>query len=345
MQEQFIIGILLGVLAGLVNGVFLLPMRYTHEWAWENTWLLFTIFSTGIFPWIAALVGVPNLLSVLRESPITFLLPGIVAGLVWGVAQVMYGLGLGMVGVAIGSAVVGCTSTMAGTIGPMLVYGGGQVSRSAIVYLMLAVGFILAGIIVYGRSGARKEREAAGKEQVRQVVQGSFKTGLVICLSTGALGTAFVYGSKSSAGLVQAALDAGASSRMVAEFAALLVTFNAGMIPGIIYSVYKLNKNQTWGAFWKPGVGPWNVSLAVVMAALWYGGILMYNSSGVKLGPALGPSISFALFAGGTVFFASLFGWLAGEWRGASAGTIRGFALGMSLIVAAIMIIAFRVSV
>src|SRR3990172_5841700 len=103
MQEQFLLGILLGLLAGLVNGVFLLPMRYTRGWAWENTWLLFTIISTGILPWVAA---------------------------------------------------------------------------------------------------------------------------------------------------------------------------------------------------------------------LWYGGILMYNSSGVKLGRHLGPSISFALFAGGTVLFASLFGWLAGEWKG-----------------------------
>ena len=345
MQEQFFIGILLGILAGVVNGVFLLPMRYTRDWAWENAWLLFTILSTGIFPWIAALVGVPHVWDVLRDSPMSFFLPGIVAGLVWGTAQVMYGQGLGMVGVAIGSAVVGCTSTTFGTIGPMIVYGGTHVSRSAVVYLLLAVGLILAGILIYGRSGARKERELAGEAQVKQVVEGSFKTGLAICLVTGALGTAFVYGSKSSAGLVEAALAAGASSRLTAEFAALLVTFNAGMIPGIIFSVYKLNKNKTWGAFRNPAVWLWNGSLAALMAALWYGGILMYNSSGVKLGPSLGPSISFALFAGGTVFFASLFGWMAGEWKGASAGTIRGFVLGMALIVSAILIIAFRVSV
>lgn len=345
MQEQFFLGILLGVLAGLVNGVFLLPMRYTRDWAWENTWLLFTVISTGILPWAAALVGVPNLLAMFRGIPLTFLLPGLAAGLIWGVAQVMYGLGLGMVGVAIGSAIIGCTSIMAGTLGPMLVYSGGHVSSSSAIALLVAVGLILLGILVYGRSGARKERELAGKEQLKQVVEGSFRTGLLICLFTGGLGTAFIYGSKSSAGLVEAALAAGASSRLYAEFAALLVTFNAGMIPGIIYSVYKLNKNGTWGMYKKPGIGLWNVALAVVMSALWYGGLLMYNSSGVLLGRALGPSISFALFAGGTIFFASLFGWLAGEWKGASAATIRGFVAGMSLIVVAVLIIAFRVSV
>ena len=345
MQEQFFFGILLGLLAGLVNGVFLLPMRYTRGWAWENTWLLFTIISTGVLPWVAALVGIPNLLDVLLGSPIAFLLPGIIAGLVWGTAQVMYGLGLGMVGVAVGNAVVACTSTTAGTIGPMIVYGGSQASRSAVLYLLVAVGLILAGILIYGKSGARKESELAGKEQVSQVVAGSFKKGLIICLITGVLGTSFVYGAKSSAGLVDLALASGTSSRLYAEFAALLVTFNAGMIPGIVYSVVKLNRNKTWGAYRNPATWLWNAALAAVMAALWYGGILMYNSSGVKLGSNLGPSISFALFAGGTVLFASLFGWLAGEWKGASSSTIRGFVIGMALIVSAILIIAFGVSV
>lgn len=345
MQEQFVWGIVLGLLAGLVNGVFLLPMRYTRVWAWENTWIVFTIVSTGILPWVAALMAVPNLTRVLWESSFTYLIPGLMAGSIWGIAQVMYGRGLGMVGIAIGSAVVACTSTLAGTLGPMLVYARGQVSTDAAVYFLGAVALILTGIYLYGKSGGQKERETEGKEKVKQVVSGSFRTGLTICLITGALGTAFIYGSKSSAGLVENALAAGASSRLFAEFAALVVTFNAGMIPGVVYSIYKLSKNRTWGNFRTTSALAWNVFLAVAMAALWYGGILMYNSSGVKLGRALGPSISFALFAGGTVFFASLFGWIAGEWRGASAKTIRGFIIGMSFIVAAILVIAFKVNV
>jgi L-rhamnose-H+ transport protein len=343
MQDRFLLGLLVGVLAGLMNGVFLLPMRYTRNWAWENTWLVFTILSTGILPWVAALVGVPNLMVVLRETPVRYLLPGLVAGGVWGIAQVLYGLGLGMVGIAIGSAVVACTSTMAGTLGPMLVYADGQVSGETVFYFLLAVVVILGGIYMYGRSGVQKERETASKGKPLQVVAGSFRTGLVICLTTGVLGTAFIYGAKSSSGLVGEALAAGAPSRLTAEFVSLLVTFNAGMVPGVIYSIYRLGKKGTWSAFRDTRVLLWNLSSALVMAVLWYSGILMYNSSGVMLGFALGPSISFALFAGGTVLFASLFGWMAGEWKGASAKTVQGFVIGMSLIVLAILVIAFKV--
>jgi hypothetical protein len=44
------------------------------------------------------------------------------------------------------------------------------------------------------------------------------------------------------------------------------------------------------------------------------------------------------------VLFANLFGWLAGEWKGASRPTIRGFVIGMALVVAAILVIAFGVN-
>ncbi|HZP00731.1 MAG TPA: L-rhamnose/proton symporter RhaT [Terriglobia bacterium] len=342
MEFNFAEGVVLGLLAGLVNGVFLLPMRYMKKWEWENTWLIFTILSTGVLPWVAALLAVPNLLSVFRSSPASVFIPGLVGGAIWGVAQVLYGLGLGMVGVAVGSAVVACTSTIAGTVGPMLVYAPERLFSSASLLLLLAIALILSGIYLYGKAGVRKEKETTGKDVAKQVVSGSFKTGLAICLVTGALGTAFVYGGEVKA-LMDAAVAAGAGS-IFAKYPGFVVTFNAGMLPGVIYSIYKLNKNKTWSAYWKSGAVLWNLGSATVMAVLWYGGILMYGMSGKKIGAGMGPSIAFALFASGTVLFANLFGWLAGEWKGASRPTIRGFVIGMALVVAAILVIAFGVN-
>jgi L-rhamnose-H+ transport protein len=342
MSSVFALGILWGILAGLVNGIFLLPMRYTQKWAWENVWLFFTILSTGILPIVAAVVAVPHFIVVFRESPFSYFVPGIIAGGIWGIAQVMYGLGLGIVGIAIGSAVVACTSTIAGTLGPILAYAPSKLFSSASLVLLVAITLIVAGIYLYSKAGARKEKETAGKDLRKQVVSGSLRAGLTICLSTGALGTAFIYGGKSSAGLVEAAKTAGASSSY-AFYIAYMVTFNAGMIPGLVYSVYKLTKNKTTQNFLSGEVFLWNFFLALLMALLWYGGILMYGMSSEKMG-RLGPSIAFALFASGTVLFANLFGWLAGEWKGASRETIGGFVKGMALIVLAILIIAFGVS-
>src|ERR1051325_2616650 len=115
---SFAVGITMGLLAGLVNGIFLLPMRYTKKWAWENTWLFFSILSPVAFPWLATLVAGPHLAGVLRLIPLSAYIPALLAGLVWGVAQVMYGLSCGIVGIAIGSAAISCTAIIAGVLGP-----------------------------------------------------------------------------------------------------------------------------------------------------------------------------------------------------------------------------------
>ncbi len=110
MQGQPILGISMGVVAGLVNGIFLLPTRYARKWAWENLWLIFALLSTLLFPWVAARVAVPHLIAIFRAIPLRSLAPGLIAGTVWGIAQVLYGLG---VGIAIGSTLIMCMAILA----------------------------------------------------------------------------------------------------------------------------------------------------------------------------------------------------------------------------------------
>jgi L-rhamnose-H+ transport protein len=338
MNGNFAVGLLCGIFAGVVNGVFLLPMRYTRKWAWENTWLFFTIFSTGLIPCVFALLAVPHVFSLVRHSPLSFLLPGLVAGLIWGIAQVMYGLGVGILGVAVGSAVISTTSTISGVFGPIIVYSPGRLFSSGSLILLTALLLIIAGIIDYARAGRRKEQELKGQDAPKQVVSGKFQTGFVICLVCGVLGTAFIYGGKSSTGLVEAARAAGAAPTF-AFYIAYMVTFNAGMIPGLIYSLYKLKTNHTAAQFRASGCFLWNMTLAFIMGLLWYSGILMYGMGSEKMG-RFGPSIAFVLFGGGTILWANLFGWLAGEWKGASRNTVRGFLLGMVTLIAAIVLVA-----
>jgi len=332
------VGILMGLLCGLLNGIFLLPMRYVKNWAWENVWLLFTILSTGLFPWIAAWIAVPHVAHVFRSVPLAAFVPGVLAGLVWGIAQVMYGLSCGMVGIAIGSAVISCTAIISGTMGPLIVYAPSKLFSSSSLVLLVATCLIVAGIYMYGKAGTIKERETAGTSQ-KQIVAGSFRLGLVLCLICGVLGTAFVYGGKSSTGLLEAAKAAGAPP-LLAFYVAFVVTFNAGAVPGILFSLYKLIKNKTSRNFARSGAFLWNLVMATAMGLLWYSALLLYGMASGELGK-LGASVAFALFSSGTILFANLFGWLAGEWKGASRKTIQGFIKGMVFIVGAILIIAF----
>ena len=58
------LGFLLVILAGVLNGSFALPMKRTSKWAWENTWLVYSIVGMVVVNWAIALHTVPELATV-----------------------------------------------------------------------------------------------------------------------------------------------------------------------------------------------------------------------------------------------------------------------------------------
>jgi L-rhamnose-H+ transport protein len=160
-------------------------------------------------------------------------------------------------------------------------------------------------------------------------------------LITGPLGTVFIYGMGSSTGLLRATAATGANPMFVG-CVALALTFSVGFIANLTYCLYKLRQNRTFARYANRSEFVRNSSLAFLMAVMWYSGLLLYGGAAVKMG-RMGPSIGFGLFVSGTVLFANFLGWRAGEWKGASSSTVRGFLQGMILIVMAIFVIALGV--
>lgn len=76
------IGIASLIAAGITNASFTLPMKYARKWAWENTWLAWTLLALIALPLVVTLVTVPKLFTVYRSAPPAIVLE--VAGLVRG---------------------------------------------------------------------------------------------------------------------------------------------------------------------------------------------------------------------------------------------------------------------
>jgi L-rhamnose-H+ transport protein len=224
----------------------------------------------------------------------------------------------------------------------MIVYSPAKIWSSAGLISILAIALIIGGIYIYGMAGVRREREAAAAQPGEVGARSEFRAGMILCLATGFLGTAFIYGFVSSANLINAALSAGAKPS-VAGYLAWTVVFCAGSIPNLGYSLFRMKQNRTGSTLFQSGAFLSNSALCGLAAALWYGGVLLYGMATANLG-SLGPSVGFGLYIGGTVLFGNLVGWLSGEWRGASAGVIQGFVKGMALILAGIIVIAVGVA-
>jgi L-rhamnose-H+ transport protein len=340
MQSAFLGGLAIAIVAGFLNGAFALPLRYARNWEWENTWLIFSCFSLILLPWVAAFCFVPHFQSMIHGIPLSYYVPGIIAGFFWGISFVLYGIGLDMVGIAVGNAIVACMSTTAGTLGPLIVYAPDKLLTSTGLVVLTAIVLIVSGIYTYGKAGTRKEREAAGPQASKASGKGSFRAGMIVCLITGPLGTVFIYGIGSSKGLVHATEAAG-TKQLFVGCVAMAVTFSTGFFANLFYCLYKLRRNSTFPRF-ATGKFLRNSSLAFSMAVMWFLGLLLYGAAAVKMG-RLGPSIGFGLFVSGTVLFANFLGWRAGEWKGASPSVVRGFLKGMVLIVIAIFVIALGV--
>jgi L-rhamnose-H+ transport protein len=81
-------------------------MKYTRKWAWENTWLVWTVFALVFLPFVATLLTIPSLLMVYRSATPDIILEVCAFGAGWGVAQVLFGLAVEMIGIALAFSVV-----------------------------------------------------------------------------------------------------------------------------------------------------------------------------------------------------------------------------------------------
>jgi L-rhamnose-H+ transport protein len=257
---------------------------------------------------------------------------------IWGIGMVTYGLGVKMVGIAAGNAIVAGVATASGSIGPMIVYSPDRIWSASGLISLAAIAIIITGIYIYGMSGVRRDRESIQAATSELSGRGQFRAGMLLCLVTGVISTAFIYGFVSSGNLIQAAISAGTKPSM-AGYLAWTVVFCTGSIPNLGYALYRMYQNRTGNTLFGSGCFLPNAALCTLAAALWYGGVLLYGMATMHLGP-FGPSVGFGVYVGGTVLFGNVIGWSIGEWRGASSAVIRGLLTGMAMILAGIVVIA-----
>ena len=68
-----VLGLPLGIIAGVFLGSFALPMKKMTKWNWENIWILYTVWATMVIPIILAITTVPQLFKVFTSTSLTTL--------------------------------------------------------------------------------------------------------------------------------------------------------------------------------------------------------------------------------------------------------------------------------
>ncbi len=329
MDSHFILGLGTVLAAGLFQGSFMLPRKWIHGWAWENTWLIFSATAYLFCPWIVALVTVPHLFDVFRATGAGTLLIVLLCGGGWGIGAILFGLGVEMVGLALGFAVIMGTAATVGSVIPMLVAPPGSFPLAARAAIGVALALMLVGVTVCSAAG--KWKEVDGRKRAGFT---GYRRGLLLCFASGLLSACGNLGFAFGTELTRQAQALGVSEQAAPNALWALITLPLFVCNGG-YALQKLVRNGTLARF-KQYPATRYAPLAVAMGVMWMLGISLYGIGARHLG-TLGPSVGWAVLMSTMVLVSSTLGVLTGEWTGAPRGAGRRLFAGVLLLVLAIV--------
>jgi L-rhamnose-H+ transport protein len=332
-------GMFLLIVSALISGNFVLPIKYIKGWNWEVVWLVYSVFSLIVMPWLLTLLVIPNCIAVYTTCSGRAILLATLFGLGWGVAQVLYGVGLAMLGVSLGNALmIGIAATLGSGI-PLIVLHPEQIFGSPGLSILLGVAIMLIGIYCCAIAGRAREAQNSNGGEGRSR---RFGKALVVCIAAGVLAPLMTLALAFGSPIMDRALALGVSTNSSTYLIWDLV-LPLGSIASVIYCLYLMHKNRSlsqlkldqlpMGVAWK------NWLLALIMAGLSYGGVILFGISTLYLGP-LGVSVAQALFVIFLILGANIVGTIAGEWRGIRGSAITSLVVGNGLLTLACAVIA-----
>lgn len=307
MAQSFWVGIALVLVAGLMAGDCMLPLKFSRRWRWENTWLIFSLVSLLALPWTLALVLVNHLFQAYNSLTVSQFAIPILFGAGWGIAQVLFGISIQRLGLALAYAIVVGLGTLLGTLVPLFVQHRAQVGRTLLIPVLAGIVIMLIGIAISAWAGQIRERrqEAGTTSPVRR-----YNAAVLVAVLCGILAPMLNYSFAFGQDIALAAVRRG-NPEVRAAYAVWPIGLAGGLLPNIGYSIYLLRKNRTGSLFQFRHL---DMFWAIVMAILWMGAFALYGMSAIYLG-RFGTSIGWGLFQIFMIMTATLSGVFTGEWK------------------------------
>ena len=334
-NTNVVIGLPLGIIAGVFLGSFALPMKKMTKWNWENIWILYTVWATIIIPLILAITTVPRLFKVYTSTPLTTLLTVFFFGAIWGIANIGFGLGVKMLGLALATAIILGMCNAIGSILPILIYHPDQIIEPAGLAISGGVMFMIAGIIVCSIAGAKKDR-ALNSSQTRGSTP--YAKGLIIACIAGFCGAMFNFALIAGKPLEKISIAHGATP-LNASNATWCISLFGGFCVTLLYCIYLFRRNGSTGLFTAKGTKPYWL-YSCIMGLIWFTGVALFGMAVTQLG-TLGASIGWPIIQSMAVASGNFWGIVTGEWKGSGRQPLRIMISGLVMLFIGIAIIGW----
>jgi L-rhamnose-H+ transport protein len=328
-------GYLLVIVAGILQGAFILPMKSTKKWAWEDTWFVYALTGFLILPWLFVLLTIPHPLTVLATTSLRSLVLVEGFGLGWGIGAVTFGLGVKRLGMALGYTIIIGLAATAGALIPMVVMAPEKLGQPQGLLTLASLALVLIGLALGACGGKLREPE---QNSIGTEPRSSFAVGLAICVASGLLSSCANLGFTFGGEYARRAMELGAPGSMAsnsiwAPLTLPLFICNAG------YCIWLMRKNKTGGLLLLKGTHHYWI-LAALMGLMWIGGFFLYAPGTRRLG-SLGTSVGWAVMMTTMVITANVLGFISGEWKGASRKAYRLAVAGVAFLILAICVVGY----
>ncbi len=336
--ESFQFGIALLIAAGLMNGAFLVPLKYTHRWRWENSWLVYSLVGMLAIPWITAWVTIPNLADVYRSSGTVSLLVAMVCGIGWGVGSLLYGIAANMVGMAVTYAVVLGLTSAVGSLVPLLAQHADKIGSRGGQAVLTGVGLSVVGIIVCAIAGGLSSEKSDEESRKTGTRSAKYALGVLACVASGFLSPLINVSFAFGGGIMSSAVSHGATPAFAAN-AVWPITLTAGCIVNAAYCVYLIRKAGAWSLFQRTNSRARNWIFAALAGVLWAGAYVFYGAGASRLG-ALAAAAGWPIATSVAIVGGNGSAVLTGEWKNKGWRASALMALGVAILVFAVYVIA-----
>ena len=325
---MIVVGLLIIALGAFCQSSCYVPINKIRDWSWESYWIVQGVFAWLVFPFLGALLAVPegnSLFEAYAAHPADALWT-LFFGILWGVGGLTFGLSMRYLGVALGQSIALGTCAGLGTLLTPVFTGNTQDLTFPVI---VGVAVTLAGIGIIGVAGHLKSAALSEEEKKEAVKDFNFTKGIVVALLAGFMSACFSIG----LGFGERLCFEESADMFKTLPATFLVTVG-GFLTNLLYCFYQNAKNKTWGDYGKTALYANNLFFCALAGVLWYSQFFGLSlGKGFLIASPVLIAFSWCILMSLNVTFSNVWGILLKEWKGCSPRTIAVLLAGLAVLI------------
>lgn len=313
-----LLGATIHTFGGVSASTCYVPFEKVRQWTWETYWLVFSVFAWLITPFVVGFLTVPELLTVLSESPAHVKWKAFLLGALYGFGGMSFGFAIKHIGYSLTYTIAIGISAVLGTIVPLMLNGTliTQFEKPGGMILLAGMLVALVGVAGCGWAGFMKESDLNKHSGSKDKGAFNMSRGLGLAVFAGILSAVFGISLAIGQPIADIAASHGAghyegNSKIILSTTGCLLTnliwFVAlGIRRGTLHEL-KFKKGFPLRQTLK------NYVLAILSGVLWYMQFFFYGLATVRMG--VFDWSSWVIHMSMLIFFSFFVGVIFREWR------------------------------